>query len=230
MTDLVMPTGKSKFTTAFPTFVGIREWVGTEELNRLLELEIMRVRTKDPEGIYRSNIAGCWHSGDNITKAIGPAGEMLNSMFFAAFSDLAGAQAPKRGEIKLSLQTWAMMMRDRGYSTTHTHPNCHFSGVYYVRTGPESPEKTMATGVAVHPGDIEFMDIRGGPNSQQVKGLTLQPSLRFTPRAGTMLVFPSWLPHFVHPVDGEGDRISVACNATVVKFEPKKEEPNVSNS
>jgi hypothetical protein len=38
-----------------------------------------------------------------------------------------------------------------------------------------------------------------------------------------ILVFPSWLPHFVHPVSGEEPRISIATNMTIM--EHIKEEP-----
>jgi uncharacterized protein (TIGR02466 family) len=211
-----------QFINAFPTLIGVRQWEGVEELNKQLALEIYKERTRDPEGIYRSNIAGTWHSKDKVTARLGDAGAELNRMFFEVFSAITGGHAPHKGTVKLALQPWAMMYRDRGYATVHTHPNCHFSGVYYVETGPESPSKTMATGVIVKPGSLEFIDTRGGVGAQQVPGLVLQPSVRIPPVAGMMIVFPCWLPHFVHPVEGEGDRIAVACNATVAKYE--KEE------
>lgn len=220
----VKPTGKTKFANAFPTYLAIREWEGVEELNNKLELELYKHRADDPEGIYRSNVAGTWHSGDNVTQYLGDAGKQLNQMFFETFSDIAGAYSATKGQVKLRLQPWAMMYKDRGYATVHTHPNCHFSGVYYVRSAPPTgPAKIMATGVAVQPGDLEFIDLRGGPNALQVKGMVLQPSLRIHPKPGMMIVFPCWLPHFVHPVEGPGDRISFACNATVLEFAPHKE-------
>ncbi len=35
----------------------------------------------------------------------------------------------------------------------------------------------------------------------------------FTPSAGQVLLFPSWLEHCVEPFTGDGDRISMAFNA-----------------
>lgn len=219
---VVTPTAKTKFANAFPTYLAIREWEGVEELNTALELELYKQRAQDPTGIYRSNVAGTWHSADNVTGLIGKAGEQLNQMFFEVFSDLAGAHATSKGQVKLRLQTWAMMYQDRGYATVHTHPNCHFSGVYYIRSGPKAPDKVMATGVSVQPGSLEFIDVRGGPNAIQVKGMVLQPSLRVPPKEGLMIVFPCWLPHFVHPVEGPGERIAVACNATILEYKAKE--------
>jgi hypothetical protein len=34
----------------------------------------------------------------------------------------------------------------------------------------------------------------------------------FRPEAGMMVVFPSWLYHFVNPYFGDGERISIAFN------------------
>jgi hypothetical protein len=76
----------------------------------------------------------------------------------------------------------------------------------------------MATGVKVRPGDIEFLDLRGGPGTQQIQGLNMNPGIRIEPKPGMMLVFPSWLPHFVHPVTGDTERVAVACNATMTKY------------
>ena len=209
---------------AFPTLVCVYDWPDKEEFNRDLILELYQLRSRDPNGIYRSNLAGTWHSDLTVLKDCGEPGDQLGRMFHKVFSTLGDVQAEKRGgNFKLSLTAWAMIYSDRGYSTPHTHPNCHFSGVYYPMDGCKD-EKVMATGVRVRPGTLEFMDVRGGPNAQQVKGLNLNPSVRLEPRAGRMVVFPAWLPHMVHPIHGREDRIAVACNASVVNYDPPKEE------
>jgi len=37
----------------------------------------------------------------------------------------------------------------------------------------------------------------------------------FTPRAGVLALFPSWLVHAVRPYTGAGERISIAFNLSV---------------
>jgi hypothetical protein len=119
--------------------------------------------------------------------------------------------------ISFRLQAWAMVYNDRGYATVHTHPNCHFSSVYYLDNGGDEI-KTMVTGAKARPGDIEFVD--GRPASgYQFPGVNFLPAFRLSPGPGEMIVFPSWLPHFVHPVVGDKDRICIACNASIVKIE-----------
>jgi hypothetical protein len=39
--------------------------------------------------------------------------------------------------------------------------------------------------------------------------------LLITPEAGKIVVFPSWLQHFVHPNAGDTDRVAVAFNIII---------------
>jgi hypothetical protein len=39
-------------------------------------------------------------------------------------------------------------------------------------------------------------------------------SLLIRPQPGLMVVFPAWIEHWVHPFQGEGQRISIAINVT----------------
>jgi len=217
---------------AFPTWMVASRFEGpeVEALNQRILTGCYRKRIADPTGIYRSNAAGCWHSDDHILKYLEEDGQVLGQMFFQSFNKLLTQfGAAKGGSAKLQLTAWAMMMSHGGYSTTHTHPNCLFSGVYYVAAGPEKPAKTMATGAHVKPGSIEFMDMRGARDIQ-LPGLVLTPQMRFAPKNGLMLVFPSNLPHFVHPVEGEGDRLSIACNAKLLEYTPPAPTPPVADS
>jgi uncharacterized protein (TIGR02466 family) len=210
----------------FPTIATATAWANPEKLLVGLEKELWMKRAKDPEGVYRSNAAGTWHSKDDVLLTTGVYGETLGKMFHAAFCAQAEQMnAPKGSEIKMRLAAWAMMYADRGYATVHTHPNCHFSSVFYLATGDgEEPAKTMATGIDVLPGTLEFVDTRGGIGSQKVANVNLQPAARINPRPGLMLTFPGWLPHFVHPVEGDKTRIAVACNATIVSITPPEKD------
>ncbi len=212
---------KADVLQVFSTDLQQIDW-SNSGLNQDLKNKLWKKRALDPEGVYRSNRSGTWHSKDDVLTTTGKAGEELGEMFHASFLKYAGTFATKPGQLTLKLAAWAMMYSHGGYATVHTHPNCHFSGVYYVDTSPEVQEKTMATGVQIQPGSIEFVDTRG-TGSFQVPGLNLQPAARVVPKDGRMLAFPSWLPHFVHPVEGEGVRIAIACNATVLSFQQQEE-------
>lgn len=204
--------------SAFPTYVGIKTYKNVEELNSKLRTAIYRQRGEDHEGMYRSNTAGTWHSDLKLLDWIGEP--KLADMFADNFRAYTRSLGTKDGsEIGLKLQAWAMLYKDGGYATVHNHPNCHFSGVYYIDNASDGDDRVMVTGAKYHPGDIEFVDSRA-TGGYQFPGINFLPAFRVTPRAGQMLIFPSWLQHFVHPVIGDKDRMCIACNATIVKHTP----------
>jgi uncharacterized protein (TIGR02466 family) len=208
------PVAQSPFELrSFSHNVLSRDWKGKAKMNTALKAAIWRERAHDPVGLYRSNAAGTWHSKDNAFTTLGEAGVELQQMFAIAFAEWGGLSGLRK-EIGIQCQGWAMVYEDRGYATVHTHPNCHVSGVYYVDDTSGSDEITMATGVRVKPGDIEF--INPMPRDFQSKELVLNPTLKFSFERGRMVVFPSNLAHFVHPIVGPGERIAIAANGTFV--------------
>ena len=230
---------KKPVVQAYPIFlttVYARNWkedppdkFDWEEMNHDLTVAILRNQIKNPEGMYKSNAAGTWHSDTHLLKwadAENQAGSKLRGMWADMFRIYChGLGAHPDGELKMHLSAWAMVYQDRGYATPHTHPNCHFAGVYYVDAGPPVDPLIMATGASIKPGELEFIDTRGG-QGHQVMGLRMIPAFRLPPVAGNMLVFPQWLPHFVHPViveDESKPRVSISCNA-VVKYTPPKDK------
>ena len=210
--------------TAFPTYIMTRQWEGPEleRFNDAMVHQIMLKRIADPDGIYRSNASGTWHSDTELLKWSGDAGKQMTKMWgecFHQYCDVLGGK--KGGQYEVRMSAWAMMYQDRGYATPHTHPNCHFSGVYYVREGAPR-DLVMVTNARVRTGELEFVDTRGQAG-HQIMGLNMQPTVRITPKPGLMVIFPQWVPHFVHPVVGDEPRISISCNATL-KYRPPKEE------
>lgn len=202
----------------FSSHVMSRDWQGVEEMNDNLKLEAWKQRALDPQGLYRSNVAGTWHSSDNCLPKMGEAGLQLRRMFSVAMAEWAGVIGLKEA-IDIHTIAWIMIYSDRGYATVHTHPNCHVSAVYYVDDTTQADNITMATGVTVKPGDIEF--INPLQRDYQLPSMILNPSMIFSHKPGRMVVFPSNLPHFVHPIKGPGERIAIACNGT---FRPLPKE------
>ena len=213
----------------FTTMVYSRDWASEkptmfdwEEMNHDLKVAILREQVKHPEGMYKSNAAGTWHSDTGLLKWANienNAGDKLRAMWadlIKVYCQSMGAKTD--GELKMHLSAWAMVYKDRGYATSHTHPNCHFAGVYYVDSGPASDPLIMATGAKITSGELEFLDTRGN-QGHQVMGLQMIPAFRVPAQTGLMLVFPQWLPHFVHPVvmdnETEKPRVSISCNAVV---------------
>ena len=202
----------------FETMVGLYDCnvlPGWSEYNHEIIATVMKERIDNPEGVYRSNSAGTWHSSDKLFEK--PELRRLQETEAGLCSSYIKAcwRGKPTDKFKMRFQAWAMMYSKGGYATYHTHPNCHLSVVYFCHDSPEE-EKVMATGVKVRPGDLEFVDTRCN-EQHMLPNLVQFPTYRVTPKAGNIVVFPSWLPHFVHPVSGEKDRISIAANMTIMQ-------------
>tara|TARA_B110000503_G_scaffold140356_1_gene231032 strand:- start:731 stop:1282 length:552 start_codon:yes stop_codon:yes gene_type:complete len=107
---------------------------------------------------------------------------------------------------------WANISNSRYTRQPHTHYECAFSCVYYVKGNKDAGNIELMTPVAakchvVYPDHILNYN-------------------RFTsdrywhePIPGKLLIFPSWIPHYVHPNVDESERISIAFNTRFVKVE-----------
>ena len=114
----------------------------------------------------------------------------------------------KNRSFELYIDSWANINRSGDYNVVHTHPNCMFSGVYYVTRGNPDPE-------VPHGGLLEMLDPREAANYIQVTDTVLDARVFFENKPGRMLLWPSWVKHMVHPHVGEGERISIAFNVNV---------------
>lgn len=65
---------------------------------------------------------------------------------------------------------------------------------------------------------LEFRDPRGGVEMAGIPGDPFGRSIVVRPQSGVMVIFPSWLLHWVNPYQGGGERISVAFNSRVDHF------------
>jgi uncharacterized protein (TIGR02466 family) len=92
---------------------------------------------------------------------------------------------------------WANVLRDGGYNKIHNHAGAVWSGSYYVGVGEPDAEPQ-------YNGWIEFQD----PRPANIHG----GKERIKPEPGLLLMFPSWLNHYVNPFHGKGERISIAFN------------------
>lgn len=95
-------------------------------------------------------------------------------------------------------EAWAVIYKDYGYHKLHLHHGSAWSGVYYVRTGILTPGT----------GAIELLDPRQSARPQSSAG----GLIRIDPKPGMLIAFPSWVQHFVTPVEGASERICIAFN------------------
>ena len=100
---------------------------------------------------------------------------------------------------------WANINYKGGYNRPHIHPNSLFSGVYYVKSQPNS-------------GKLVCNDPRPGIQTNMPTRVKGQPpkhlwrEIHLDPKEGRILMFPSWLWHCVEPNESNDIRISVSFN------------------
>lgn len=111
------------------------------------------------------------------------------------------------------LEGWANVLRHGGYHKPHRHPGSPWSGVVYLQCLSGSDDA----------GVVEFQDPRLGLDAPSPAFANVGINLKIRPAAGSVVVFPSWLTHFVNPHKGEEPRVSVAFNVKNVRFEGRVE-------
>ena len=181
-----------------------RVWPETAAVNAELKQMIL-ARAPAPGPQAYSNVGG-WHSAADLHSWGGAAVHQLTQWIGAATREMSAATSGSaQYDGDFTLWAWANLLRKGGYNMAHDHSRAGWSGVYYVETGQESPTNPLA-------GQIEFIDPRLGASSQHLPGKPFDNPVRIKPQDGLMLVFPGWFKHFVHPYEGESERISIAFN------------------
>ena len=127
-----------------------------------------------------------------------------------AFLRHVGLERP----VPWTLMGWYNTNRLGDHHAPHTHPRAYLSGTYYVRM-PATPE---VDDPRARPGCISFYDPRTGANMITAGS---EPDARAAhvvcPSAGTLLMWPSPVQHYVHPNLSAEPRVSISYNLSPQK-------------
>ena len=159
----------------------------------MLELE------QDPKWTHHMHIGGSKIS--HIHKWANPAARLIHARAEAMFVKFTGNNRP------VVDTAWGNISRDRDYLTAHSHTKSVASVVYFLEKGdiPDDPDSLN--------GRFAFVDPRLSyccPVAEQPECMVRELYQGFEP--GTMMMFPSYLIHHVHPYEGERPRITLAWN------------------
>lgn len=201
-------------TRAFPTLIGQFRMPDSELMNRELEALILAEESQYPT-LGQSNIGG-WHSRPDVLARPHAAVSALNQWItWALRKMIEESTGGNKFHGTLSAFGWATICRSGSYHAPHSHPDSAWSGVYYVNAGHESPEWPLS-------GVLEFIDPRAGVDAVTAPGDPYGEPFRIRPEASLLVIFPSWLPHWVHPYAGETSRIAISFNATATPGDAEK--------
>lgn len=196
----------------FATPVVVYPWPDSALLNLALT-DVVLAAERAGGGLQRSNVGG-WHSGlDFLSAPAGPVAALRQRIVEMIMAITATFARPGDGEraFNYAFEGWANVVRNGQYASAHNHPKCQWSGVYYVSSGQPDPPQAPN-------GRLELIDPRAGANLM-LAGSKLEERHLIDPTPGLMVLFPSWLQHFVHPFFGKGERISIAFNAMTAETE-----------
>lgn len=210
---------REHLTLTFPTPVLVYPWPDSDALNDALRDQVLTAERAGP-GIAKSNVGG-WHSDLDLLSWDGDSIRTLMARIEAAIIELTGFFLAGPGSpqpVRFRAEAWANVLRAGQYNNLHNHADAHWSGVYYVTGNPTVAGRPMS-------GKLEFVDPRPAATMVVLDNNKLYGRQMLNPVAGTMVVFPSWLQHQVHPYFGPDERISISFN--VVLSQPDDFNPQM---
>ncbi len=140
------------------------------------------------ESLKKSNFGG-WHSECNLHEH-GIFKELSSSLL-----DIAKSVASPYSEANLEfVEMWAMVNDKRSYNAHHIHEGI-LSGVFYLQV-PQDSGRLILCNPAV----------RSHSHPIRNKDYPIQPERL------ALILFPSWLEHYVEPSNSDDERISISFN------------------
>jgi uncharacterized protein (TIGR02466 family) len=112
-------------------------------------------------------------------------------------------------DFKLS-NMWININKRGNYNVIHHHPGAIMSGVFWVKT-PENCGSLMFQS----PHNFTQSLLLEKVNPEVAKNQNYYSYYNFTPKEGTIIIFPPDLLHGVEPNESDEDRISIAFNLNI---------------
>lgn len=106
-------------------------------------------------------------------------------------------------------ESWCHITKPGGYHDMHIHPNSSWSAIYYVNIGDSDVTKRSGVNRFYSPWNVAYTDIGS-------RYISEASSIDIPPQDGSMVVFPSWLPHAATPYLGTAPRIVLAFNCRFI--------------
>jgi uncharacterized protein (TIGR02466 family) len=159
---------------------------------------VLALRAASPAPAGRTNRNG-WNSRemDVLDRPVwAPLRQAIGGACAAALGEMGRASRP------FQLQSWVNLHDRGGFNFLHMHEASLLSGSFYLKVPAGS-------------GALCFRDPRAGVLHGRVKGSVPNGhgDVRLKPSAGLIVLFPSWMEHYVEPHETDEARICIAFNA-----------------
>ncbi len=190
----------------FSTPVWINEINNYESINTELKNYIYKEKEKNPEGTKKSNVNG-WHSDELDLK-----NENLKNFISEISKNIGSAIKDMNWDLDTQIvkitSMWSIINNKGAFNEKHHHGNSALSAAYYVKAEQNA-------------GNIVFYDPRQAnvfhhPTSKDVNTVNAQVQ-SVTPKAGTLVLFPSYLEHKVNANLSNEERIVISFNVGLIR-------------
>ena len=159
---------------------------------------VLSYRASNPTPAGRTNRGG-WNSKD-MDVLERPVWTPLRQVIHAACVTALGEMG--RGRDAFELQSWINLHERGGFNYLHMHEAALLSGSFYLQVPAGS-------------GVLTFRDPRPGVLHGIIKGSVPNghADIQLKPSPGLLVLFPSWMEHYVEPHESDEPRICIAFNA-----------------
>jgi uncharacterized protein (TIGR02466 family) len=159
---------------------------------------VLALRASSPTPAGRTNRGG-WNSKDMdvLERPVwAPLRQAIHGACVTALSEMG------RGQDAFELQSWVNLHERGGFNFLHMHEASLLSGSFYLK-------------VPAGAGALTFRDPRPGVLHGVVKGSVPNghADIHLQPSSGLLVLFPSWMEHYVEPHESDETRICIAFNA-----------------
>lgn len=188
-----------------------RGWTSMAELNAAL-LEALTARHKFASHPFDQSLRNGSQTVGNLVTDPDPAIQAVLAAFQAPIDDYRQAMgtnpahplsARNRGVTRFS-GAWSVQLRREGFHVNHFHSQGWISSAYYVSVPKEVEDASKMSGW-----------IKFGETRFPVPGAT--PEVFMPPRAGRLVLFPSYMWHGTNPIHGTEARTAIAFDAVPVR-------------
>jgi uncharacterized protein (TIGR02466 family) len=155
-------------------------------------------KLKNINGVRKTNFGG-WQSEAHYHLTDNPISKTI-------FKELSNLKILKPNANLIIDGLWININGKGSYNMMHVHPSCDLAGVFWISTPPYS-------GPIVFENPHAFYHNKMKMYSDEVQANSLQyTSYNFSPKEGSIILFPSYLRHAVEVNESNEDRISVSFN------------------
>jgi uncharacterized protein (TIGR02466 family) len=179
----------------------------------ITDLDFDKIKNKcytvksESTGCVKSN-AGGWQS-DNLSFDIDEF-KPLYDLIHIKINELHTQYGFKSNQEQHICNIWININEQGSFNRPHVHPNSVLSGVIYIDCNPlTSGDIVFINPVIAH--SYHWSDIAEDKNSLIASGTCF-----YKPEKGKIVIFPSWVQHYVEPNKDLEPRISISFNTKLV--------------